>query len=184
MAQSARGALDSLEHAARQVALGDACAFEPIVAATSAGLVRLSARIVGNMADAEDVVQESYVKAFAALAEGQFDGRSSVKTWLYRIVTRASIDALRRSDRRERLADAAMASEWGGAEVADARLALAELADWLQALPGEQRATLVLKAVEGLSTPEIAEIMQCSEGAVEQRLVRARNALREKRGTS
>lgn len=166
------------------MALGDVDAFEPLVVATSAELVRLSARILGNMADAEDVVQESYVKAFAALVEGQFDGRSSVKTWLYRIVTHASIDALRRSGRRERVTDAAASAEWVSGEVAEARLALAELADWLAALPGEQRATLVLKAVEGLSTPEVAEIMQCSEGAVEQRLVRARTTLREKRGTS
>jgi RNA polymerase sigma-70 factor, ECF subfamily len=47
-------------------------------------------------------------------------------------------------------------------------------------LPPDQRAALVLKAVEGMTSPEIAEILQCSEGAVEQRLVRARAALRKR----
>jgi RNA polymerase sigma-70 factor (ECF subfamily) len=61
---------------------------------------------------------------------------------------------------------------------AEARLALAELADLLEALPEDQRVAIVLKSVEGLSTPEIARILDCSEGAVEQRLVRARATLR------
>jgi RNA polymerase sigma-70 factor (ECF subfamily) len=126
-------------------------------------------------------VQEAFVKAHRELVAGRFDGRSTVKTWLYRIVTHASIDALRSRTRRQISSDEMEARAWEGAALVESRVALRELADLLDGLPPEQRAALVLKAVEGLTTPEIASILSCSEGAVEQRLVRARVALRERR---
>jgi RNA polymerase sigma-70 factor (ECF subfamily) len=144
---------------------------------TSSLLVRYAARITGSVADAEDVVQEAYVKAHRALATGQFEGRSSVKTWLYRIVTRTAIDERRGRQRREALSGAAPSGSYDGAASAEAYLALRELSGWLSGLPAEQRSALVLRA---LGNREIAEILGCSEGAVEQRLVRARAALREK----
>jgi RNA polymerase sigma-70 factor (ECF subfamily) len=147
---------------------------------TSSLLVRYAARITGSVADAEDVVQEAYVKAHRALATGQFEGRSSVKTWLYRIVTRTAIDERRGRQRREALSGAAPSGSYDGAASAEAYLALRELSGWLSGLPAEQRSALVLRALEGLGNREIAEILGCSEGAVEQRLVRARAALREK----
>jgi len=60
-------------------------------------------------------------------------------------------------------------------------LALSELDDWLALLPADQRAALVLQSIEGLNNTEIAQVMGVSEGAVEQRLVRARAALRQRR---
>lgn len=176
--------METLEEAAARVARGDATAFQIIVSATSDRLVRLGARLLGNVSDAEDVVQEAYVKAYRALAAGEFDGRSRVETWLYRIVTHGAIDALRSRKRRPVPADSLPEQSWDGLALAEARLALAELADWLSILPEDQRVAIVLKSVEGLTTPEIAEILACSEGAVEQRLVRARAALREKRSGS
>ncbi|MBX3125592.1 MAG: sigma-70 family RNA polymerase sigma factor [Polyangiaceae bacterium] len=176
--------MDTLEEAAARVRRGDTAAFQSIVTSTSDSLVRLSARILGNVSDAEDVVQESMVKAYRALVAEQFDGRSSVKTWLYRIVTHGSIDALRKRRRERTTSDEGIEAGWDGLALAEARLALQELTDWLAALPEEQRVAIVLKSVEGLSTPEIAEILECSEGAVEQRLVRARATLRQKRSGS
>jgi RNA polymerase sigma-70 factor (ECF subfamily) len=183
MRQSDAAPVDPLDEAARRVASGDTAAYERIVNATSRSLVRLSARMLGSVADAEDVVQECFVKAYRSITAGKFDGRSSVKTWLYRIVTHASIDALRTRSRRP-LADDPVHTSFGGAEVAEARVALVELSTWLDALPPDQRAALVLKAVEGFTTSEIAEILVTSEGAVEQRLVRARATLRDKRSAS
>jgi RNA polymerase sigma-70 factor (ECF subfamily) len=174
--------LDPLEQAARRVSAGDASAFEAIVNATADPLVRLGARMLGSVADAEDVVQEAFVKAYRSLSAGQFDFRSSIRTWLHRIVVHSAIDALRARSRHKPVADAPEPSV-DGLALAEARLALGELADWLDVLPPEQRAAIVLKAVEGLTTPEIADILECSEGAVEQRLVRARVTLREKRST-
>jgi RNA polymerase sigma-70 factor, ECF subfamily len=176
--------LSNLEAAVARFLKGDAAAFQDLVDATSTRLVRLSARMLGNLADAEDVVQEAYVKAYRSLLDGQFDRRSKVETWLYRIVVNASIDARRSRTRRGPIVpidEESAAPDHAGDSPAEARLALAELADWLDALPPDQQAALVLKAVEGRESAEIAEILGCSEGAVEQRLVRARATLRQRR---
>jgi RNA polymerase sigma-70 factor (ECF subfamily) len=173
----------TLEQAVGRVLKGDREAFGEIVHATSDRLVRLAARMTGNMADAEEIVQEAYVKAYRAISDGRFDRRSRVETWLYRIVTNATIDALRERARRPEPRDLgadAPIGQAGGFEAAEARLALIELAGWMRDLPPDQRAALVLKTLEGLSSAEIAEITDSSEGAVEQRLVRARAALRER----
>lgn len=152
---------------------------------TGDGLVRYAARLLGNAADAEDVVQESYVKAHRALSGGRFDGRASLKTWLYRIVTRTAIDHKRSQKRGERLAPSDMVLEAGfdGGAQAESHVALRELEEWLNTLPAEQRSALVLQSLEGFTNREIAGILECSEGAVEQRLVRARAALRVREGT-
>jgi RNA polymerase sigma-70 factor (ECF subfamily) len=171
--------LDNLIEAVERVRSGDTAAFQRIVDGTSEKLVRLAARMLGNVVDAEDVVQEAYVKAYRALTTGEFDGRANVSTWLYRIVTNQAIDAMRGRARRPKPTDTADESTSDLAS-AEQKLALAELSDWMSELPPDQRATLVLKAVEGMTSPEIAEVLQCSEGAVEQRLVRARAALRKR----
>ena len=177
--------MSDLEAAVRRVVRGEHAAFADIVHATSARLVRLAARMTGNMADAEEIVQEAYVKAYRALSEGRFDRRSSVETWLYRIVANAAIDAMRerarRPEPRDLVGDVSL-EQASGPEEAEARLALRELADFMQDLPPDQRAALVLKSLEGLTSPEIAKVTGSSEGAVEQRLVRARAALRERSG--
>ena len=175
--------MSSLEDAARRVQRGDVSAFRIIVEATAARLVRLSARIMGSVTEAEDVVQEAYVKAYRALVDGRFDARSRVETWLHRIVVNSALDARRKRKHEAGNAasgDVAMGGVGGSAEEA---VALRELAVWLDELPEDQRMALLLKSVEGMSSAEIAEVLGCSEGAVEQRLVRARATLKERRGT-
>ena len=176
--------MDTLEKAVDRVLSGDRAAFQQIVDATSQKLVRLGARIMGNQEDAEDVVQEAYVKAYRALTAGGFDRRSSTSTWLYRIVVNGAIDAKRSRTRRAESSDEQVDPGWDGAAFAEARLGLAELDEWLAALPTDQRAALVLQTMEGLNTAEIAQVMGVSEGAVEQRLVRARATLRQRRQQS
>jgi RNA polymerase sigma-70 factor (ECF subfamily) len=171
--------------------------------------------MMGNVADAEDVVQDAYIKAYRALLAGKFDGRSSVRTWLYRIVVNGAIDAKRARTRRFETFDDAepdapsmpatgarftlrelqywldvLSDEpstddgefvdlaWDGASSAEARLALRELSRWMSTLPVDQQAVLSMQALDGLSAHKIAEIMHSTEGAVEQRLVRARAVLR------
>lgn len=172
--------MPTLENAALRVQQGEFDAFEAIVKATSAQLVRVAARVIGDMAEAEDVVQESYISAYQALIQGQFDGRSQLTTWLRRIVINRSIDALRGRRRRPLLDDSRSDVAWDGVMSAESRLALTELADWMSSLAPEQRGALVLSVFEGLSNAEIADAMGCSEGAIEQRLVRARAALRQR----
>lgn len=172
--------MDDLDEAVRRVVRGDTDAFRRIVDATSEGLVRLGARIVGSLSEAEDVVQDSYVKAYQALTSGRFERRSSVTTWLRHIVTNTAIDALRSRSRRPVPSDTITESGWDGEAGAEAHMALSELNELLGALPPDQRAAVVLQSVEGHAVSEIAVILGCSEGAVEQRLVRARATLRER----
>ena len=153
--------------------------FAEIVRATAPRLVRLAARLVGDAAEAEDLVQEAYLRAYDAMAAGRFDGRSEVGTWLYRIVTNGALDWLRRKKRRATPPPREVASD--GAHVVEARAALRALGEWLAELPPDQRTALVLKELEGLSTAEIAETLGTSEGAAEQLLVRGRAALRKRR---
>lgn len=175
--------MNELEAAVAQVVRGDAAAFRLIVEQTSRQFIRLSARILGSIEAAEDVVQEAYVRAYRSLTEGRFERRAGVRTWLYRIVVNAAIDARRERVRRLAQKKRDFAPEPLPEEnaSAEARLALAELNAWLFALPDEQRLAILLTAVEGLSASEAGEILGCSEGAVEQRLVRARVTLRQKR---
>src|ERR1700742_4175498 len=127
-------------------------------------------RMLGSVQDAEDVLQESLLKAWRSL-EG-FERRSSVHTWLYRIATNACLDELERRPRRpepvqpfpdsrleafEPLAApiAAPAARYGLRE----GMELAFLAA-IQALPGRQRAILILRDVLGWSAPEVADLLE------------------------
>jgi len=177
----------ALDAAARKAARGDRAAFTAIVAATTQRLHRLAARITGDPGEAEDALQDGYLRAFDALVAGRFDGRAGVETWLYRIIANASLDALRaRKRRRARLGDggeeADAASPMHSPEQLAARASLRELDTWLAELPPDQRTAIVLKEIEGLSSNEVAAVMNSSVGAVEQRLVRARAALRKRSG--
>ena len=171
--------MDLLHAAARRVAAGDSEAFRVIVEHTHARLLQVGLRILGDASEAEDVVQEAYVKAHRALVEGEFDARSAITTWLYRIVTHAAIDAARRGKRIARLCRSAIDAITIPRPDPDSHVELKQLAEWLHRLPKDQHAALLLKVVEGLSTGEVAAVLECSEGAVEQRLVRARATLRE-----
>lgn len=165
-----------LKLVAAQAARGDHAAFRRIVDHTRDGMYRLACRMLGDAAEADDALQEAYLKAYQALRREGFAGHSRLETWIYRIVTNACLDALRRrkSKLRERVdrSDEAPGSP-------EQHLALRELDQWLGGLPAEQRAVVVLRCVEGLSTAEAADALGISQGAVEQRLVRARATLRE-----
>lgn len=168
-----------LERAASRVFDGDVAAFGLIVESTSDALVRLAARLMGSVPDGEDVVQEAYLKAYRGLSEGRFDRRAQLRTWLGRIVVNTALDALRSRKRapapRDDLPEGADTNA-----SAETRAALSELDAWLATLSPEQRVAIVLKSVEGYTSAEIAAALGCSEGAVEQRLVRARASLRQR----
>jgi len=147
---------------------------------------RVAYRLLGNEADALDAVQEGFVKALTHL--GGFQGRSSFKTWLMRVVSNAALDLGRQRGRRECLSLEA-------AEVRDNDLSLLlvpdETADQLNraelrqildqallTLSEAQRQTFVLHAEAGLSYREVAEVMGISIGTVMSRLFYARQKLR------
>jgi RNA polymerase sigma-70 factor (ECF subfamily) len=156
--------------------------------------------IVGSTHDAEDLVQETLLAAWRGL--GQFEGRASVRAWLYRIATNRSLDALRASRRRpdERMPPFPEPTRWNEpvwlepypdalldgvpdqAPGPEARyetreaIALAFVVG-LQRLPPQQRAVLVLRDVLGYRAAEVAEMLDSSDASVNSLLRRARAAL-------
>ena len=165
-----------LERAARAVGAGDPGAFRTLVEATSERLYRLALRMTADADDAADVLQEAYIRAHGALARGAWREEAQVQTWLYRVVVHTALNHRRtraRSARPDAPAPAAPASPEVSAE---ARKLMALVAE----LPKEQRVAVILKELEGHTAAEIGRILGCSEGAVEQRLVRARETLRRR----
>ena len=150
-------------------------------------------RMTRNPADAEDLVQETYLKAYRAF--GSFQEGTNLKAWLYKILTNTFINSYRARKRRPEESDVDDVEELylyrrlGGAEAAAAgRSAEDQVLDMftddevkaaLEALPEQFRLAVLLADVEGFSYKEIAEIMEVPIGTVMSRLHRGRRALQK-----
>jgi RNA polymerase sigma-70 factor, ECF subfamily len=171
---------------------GDALAFARLVKLHEAMVVNLSARLLGDVEEARDVAQEVFLQVHKRLAA--FEGRSSLKTWIYRIAVnqchnRRRFWHRRRRDREtpldERLlaAPLATAARPAGTDPYEEAVRL-ERARRVQAalleLRFEHRSVLVLREVEGLSCEEVAVALGVPEGTIKSRLSRAREAMRVK----
>ncbi len=170
---------------------GDVGAFEQLVRRYDRNVFRIAQHITQNREDAEDVVQDAFLKAFQNL--GQFQGQSKFYTWLVRIAVNEALMRLRRR-RPERTVsldeDVKTEEDSMPREVADwspnpeQLYSQAELKDILgktiHGLPPGFRTVFVLRDVEGLSTEETAEALSLSVPAVKSRLLRARLQLRER----
>jgi RNA polymerase sigma-70 factor, ECF subfamily len=159
---------------------GDPKAFHEIVDRYARFLFGLAASLCGNSADAEDLVQETLAGAFRGL--GAFEERSSLKTWLARILVRQNARRHRSGARREAVTvplNEATEAEAGHAGPHAAMEARMDVAGALGALGNEHREVIVLREIEGLSYEEIAEVLDVPRGTVESRLFRARRALRD-----
>jgi RNA polymerase sigma-70 factor, ECF subfamily len=171
---------DQDAHLVARARAGDRDAFEQLVRVHADRLFAVVLRVSGNRHEAEEIVQETFVRAWRNLA--RFEGRSRFFTWLYRI----GMNETRRSQERRKSRPAPIAEAPG--EIADEREAphrRAEAHDLQQALesailalPIEYRMPLVLRDVEGLSTAEAAAVMDLGEAAFKSRLHRARLAVR------
>ena len=167
---------------------GDRAEFARLVDATSTHIYRLAMRILHDPQDAEDVLQESYIKALRALPN--FEGRSSLSTWLYRIAVNEALMLLRK--RRVNLVPVEEESDeddeqpgmvltdWVGLPEdqllsTEARQRLEKAVD---TLPETLRMVFMLRDIEGLSIKETADLLGLTETAVKTRLLRARLRLR------
>ena len=169
---------------------GDRVEFARLVDAYSNQIYRLGLKMLSNSQDAEDILQETFIKAYHHL--DRFDGRSSLSTWLYRIATNEALMLIRRRKKVEVSIDEplqSMESEPGPVEIVDfcclpeRELLSAEARHYLDQavteLPSSLRVVFVLRDIEGLSTRETAEVLELSETAVKTRLSRARLRLRQ-----
>jgi RNA polymerase sigma-70 factor (ECF subfamily) len=171
---------------------GDAEAFARLVGIHESMVYNLSARLLGDGEEARDLSQDVFLQVYRTL--GGFQGRSTLKTWIYRIVVNQARNRQRfwRRRRRERCcpiedmtaADHARASaRHPDAEAPFERLARGEQARQIQAallkLSFDHRAILLLREVEELDCEEIAAALDIPQGTVKSRLARARDALRQ-----
>ncbi len=164
---------------------GDTAAFDALFRRWSGPLLRYLERMVRDLATAEDLVQEVFLRVHRA--RDRYAAEARFSTWLYRIATNLALNELRRPRRRaahrstEDEAAVPLASADPATDnVVDARR-MAEAA-WreLGELPEKQRAALCLTAVEGLSYAEAAEALDVTEKAVKSLVHRARSALAER----
>jgi RNA polymerase sigma-70 factor (ECF subfamily) len=174
----------------RRVQRGDKGAFDALVLKYQHKLVKLVMRYVRNPAEAEDIAQEAFIKAYRALP--QFRGDSAFYTWLYRIaintaknavvsrdrspieynVDRNNIDTDESYDMQGRMKDSETPE---GLVLTDEIRTTVNAA--IEALPEDLRTAIVLRELEGLSYEEIAAAMGCPVGTVRSRIFRAREAI-------
>src|SRR6266404_9856717 len=175
----------------RRAKRGDDAAFEELVRRYDRNVFRIAQHITQNREDAEDVVQEAFLKAYTNL--NSFQGNSKFYTWLVRIAVNEALMKLRRRKTDKTVSmDQEVETEEGSMprEFADwspnpeQQYGQSELGEILQktvqGLPAGFRTVFVLRDVEGLSTEETAEMLGLSIPAVKSRLLRARLQLRER----
>lgn len=165
-----------------RVKTGDLAAFELIMRRYNQRLFRVTRSIVGNDGEAEDIVQETYVRAYEKLT--QFEGRASFSTWLTRIAVYEA-SARRRKLRRIRLFDPSepesipMSAHSPADETSMGELGTV-LARAVDELPANLRAVFTMRVVEEIDTDQTAECLNLTASNVKVRLHRARSLLRKK----
>jgi RNA polymerase sigma-70 factor, ECF subfamily len=169
---------------------GDRAEFARLVDAYSRQIYRLAVRMLGNPSDAEDILQNTFLKAFQHIKG--FENRSSLSTWLYRIASNEALMLIRKRKREITLTDTE-------SEDNENDYSPIQLTDWcclpeeefvsseshaaldkaVQHLPERLRIVFLLRDIEGLSIQETSQALGLSETAVKTRLLRARLHLRE-----
>lgn len=174
----------------RRALARDADAFRTIMQTHNQRLYRIARGLADDDSEAEDIVQEAYVNAFAHFAE--FRGESALSTWLCRIVVNEALGRLRR---RRRAADFAKSAALGNSEIiplspnrhsddAERTVAQRQILSLVEratdTLPVAYRVVFIARAIEGLSNDETAELLGLRPETVRTRLHRARRLVRKK----
>jgi RNA polymerase sigma-70 factor (ECF subfamily) len=169
---------------------GDPEEFSRLVDAYSSQIYRLATKMLTQQQDAEDVLQETFLKAYRGLKS--FDGRSKISTWLFRIATNEALMVLRRKHPDTVSIDEPIETEEGEQEPVQiidwcclpenellSEEAREKLDSAVQKLPDSLKVVFLLRDINDLSTHETAEVLGLSDTAVKTRLSRARLRLRE-----
>ena len=186
--------MNTIQHTVEEFSLealraGDQAEFSRLVETYSGVIYRLGLKMLENPQDAEDVLQETFIKAYRGLKN--FDGRSSLSTWLYRIAVNEALMHLRKHKQTivsiEQPADSQESAE--PLQIVDwcclpehellSTEARQMLDQSVNRLPESLRLVFLLREIEGLSTEETGQVLSLSETAVKTRLSRARLRLRE-----
>lgn len=169
---------------------GDRFEFARLVERFSTPIYRVALKFLGNTHDAEDVLQETFIKAMRGLSN--FEGRSSISTWLYRIAVNESLMLLRKTKPDlvpveesdpddEGASNGLVLTDW--CCLPEEEMLSAESRRFLdqaaRGLPEKLKAVFLLRDVEGLSIRETAEALNITETSVKTRLLRARLKLRD-----
>ena len=174
---------------------GDRGEFSKLVDTYSGPIYRMALKMLGVSTDAEDVLQNTFLKAFQHLKD--FEGRSSLSTWLYRIASNEALMLLRKHRSEITLTDTAPEdddpSDFFPTQFTDwcclpedeflSVESKAALDRAVEHLPETQRIVFILRDIEGLSIQETSQVLNLSEAAVKTRLLRARLGLREELST-
>ena len=173
------------EQVVERVLAGDAGAYEVIMRRYNQRLYRVARSILRNDAEAEDVMQDAYVRAFEHLS--QFAGRAKFSTWLTRIAVHEALARARRAQKSDPLDEFVGADgefNMAGTGPDPEKLAATGemsrlLEEALLTLPAAYRTVIMLRDVEEMSTTEAAEVLEITEENLKVRLFRARAALRD-----
>jgi RNA polymerase sigma-70 factor (ECF subfamily) len=176
----------------RRAGSGDKAAFAVLVRRHLARATAVAQRIVANRSDAEEIVQETFLRCWQKAPEwlpandrgdpawGDAGGRAQIGTWLYRVLVNLCLDRRRRPRPVEIEAAAEIADDRAnGFDIRAASETSRRVAAAMAALPDRQRAALALCYFEGLGNIEAAAALEISVGALESLLVRGRRALKE-----
>lgn len=186
MDRKARAILSD-EEIVRRFRGGDEEAFDQLVLRYRKDVYRVAYRITANHAEADDLAQETFCRAYQAF--GSFRGEAALRTWLLRIASNLSLNVVQsaRVTRREptvpeQLAEAGVVGAVQlpvGADDLERRERDRLLRVAIRSLPRRQQMTLILRAFEGLAYKEIAEVMQCTTGTAKANFFHAVAALRK-----
>ena len=154
--------------------------FEDVAAEFSGPLRRYLERLVGNRATADDLLQDTLLKIARALPA--FEGRSSVKTWVFTIATRVATDHFRRPQNRAQMVAVDETTHIDDTET-EQRLVIDEMSSCVReviySLPEDYRTALVLHDLEGQTAAQVAEIAGCSLATAKIRIHRGRRRLKQ-----
>ena len=176
-----------------RVLMGEKEAFAEIVRAYQQMVFNLAFRYLGNYEEAEELTQEVFIRVFRFLKK--FKGKSSLKTWIYRITVNSAYnryDWLRRRKHKQQMSldaqnspedkplkDKIKTTDRNPESEALSREVQREIQQCIERLPKRLRMAVILRDIEGLSYNEIAEALQINEGTVKSRIARGRAALKE-----
>lgn len=171
----------------RKATEGDEQAFETLVSRYEGKIYHMALRYTGDAEEALDITQEVFLRMYRSMAE--FQGNSSVSTWVYRIADNVCKDVMRRVSSRATVLPAATDAEdpyeieipdlrYNPESVYD-RAALREtIVDAISSLPEHMRKAIILREIAGFSYEEIAECLDLEMGTVKSRIARGRDKLR------